>query len=394
MPKKTTKKSTKKTSKETTKKKTAEPVEKITKKKTSVKKEKEEQIKEEKIEDTDEEVIISEEPEVVEGKPESIDLPKQTEIKQELPIKEETIKDSNKSVQDTKKLNQDTEQQKNVDSDIKEDIGNEPNDENVEIIEDENVDTTFQDKFSNVDITDENALKDMLKDFSDMQDLGVNELLELQKAMEEVKQGISEPPKEGVAPDNSGNINAAVLVEGDVIAQGTPIVEDPYPGWGIYEDVVVLTQDMEAKIQAELEKKKKKKIIVTEDMFKKYCSTKRNKVWYHALWFLIFSIEDHEASKQSLYEALCNVTSKSAIDPLPEHTFYFGLINILRLTLNDRKIIDFTGDKLKINKLAGIDLLTDLLREIGPPISERPVISEEKKKDMFMKFLTDDFLDI
>lgn len=384
MPKKTTEKSTKKTSKETIKKKNMDIVEKKTKKKTSIEAEIEEPIKEEVVKDDNIEKV-QKESKIVINEANSTDL---TDQKKE-------INDSAKIEEDIGKSSSETDQKNtsNAENDTIKMI--EQDDEEIEIIEDSNAEANFQDKFSNIDITDENALKDMLKDFSDMQNLGVNELLELQKAMEEVKQGIIESPKEAVISDSINAIsNNATTVDGVSVIQEIPVVEDLYPGWGIYEEAVVLTQDMEAKIQAELEKKKKKRVIVTEEIFKKYCSNKRNKVWYHALWFLIFTIEDHEATKQSLYEALCNVTSKSAIDPLPEHTFYFGLINILRLSLNDRKIIEFTGDKLKINKLVGIDLLTDLLREIGPPISERPVISEEKKKDMFMKFLTDDFLDI
>jgi len=190
------------------------------------------------------------------------------------------------------------------------------------------------------------------------------------------------------------------------IQPAAPPIDDPYPGWGIYPDTQTevaaqpefkpaeVSDDLAARIQEELDKKKRAKKIITEDMFKTYCLSHRNKIWYHALWYMVFQVEDHQASKMALYEALRDATSKSAIDPLEEHKFYFGLGFILRLSINDYKLIDFNIDTLKINKNVGIDLLNDILREVGPPISERPVITEDKKKNMFLTFLTDDFKDI
>ena len=86
-------------------------------------------------------------------------------------------------------------------------------------------------------------------------------------------------------------------------------------------------------------------------------------------------------------------TSKSAIDPIHEHQFYFGLGYILRLTLNNKKIIRFmSGGKFKVN--VNIKSLQELLTEAGEPISTRPIIKEEEKKQMFQDFLKDDFSDI
>jgi hypothetical protein len=108
---------------------------------------------------------------------------------------------------------------------------------------------------------------------------------------------------------------------------------------------------------------------------------------------LVYNTEDHIASKQLLYEMLKEVTSKSPIDPIPEHQFYFGLGYILRLTLNEKQIIRYMrGSKFKVN--ISIKILKELLDQIGEPISTRPVIEEEEKQQMFKDFLKDDFLDI
>ncbi|MEJ2277704.1 MAG: hypothetical protein P8Y70_08150 [Candidatus Lokiarchaeota archaeon] len=90
---------------------------------------------------------------------------------------------------------------------------------------------------------------------------------------------------------------------------------------------------------------------------------------------------------------LKEVTSKSAIDPLPEHSFYFGLGYILRLTLNERQIVRYlSGGKFKIN--VNFETIKRILEETGEPISTRPIIKEEKKKEMFRDFLKEDFTDI
>lgn len=239
-------------------------------------------------------------------------------------------------------------------------------------------------KYEDIDLDDDEQLKDMLKDFSDIDDLTIEEMLEIQNAIEEVAE-ITE-------------INVPITVEGKVPTEGIPEVYiDLYEGWGLYEEFKPefkpdITDDLEALIQEELEKKRIKIKIVTEEAFTQYCLEKRNKIWYHALWTLVFDIEDNQALKETLYELLKEVTSKSPIDPLPEHKFYFGLGFILRLSLNGKKIIEFRGEKLKLN--VGIDILNDILRKVGPPISERPILTKTEKKKMFVDFLTDDFKDI
>ena len=103
----------------------------------------------------------------------------------------------------------------------------------------------------------------------------------------------------------------------------------PMKDGGIYDEVKPefkpeITDDLESLIQEELEKKRVKKKIVTEEEFKQYCLERNSKIWYHALWTLVFDIEDHQARKETIYELLKEVTSKSAIDPMAEHKFYLA----------------------------------------------------------------------
>jgi len=237
------------------------------------------------------------------------------------------------------------------------------------------------DKYADIDFNDDEQLKSMLKDFSDVEDLSMEEMIEIQSAIDDVK-GI---PEDKIEPEDF------TLVE---------TVEpsfDQYEGWGLYEEIKPefkpeISEDLESLIQEELERKRKKTKIITEEEFKQYCLQRKSRIWYHALWTLVFDIEDHEASKDILYELLKELTSKSPIDPIDEHKFYFGLGFILRLSLNGTKVIEFRGEKLKLN--VGIDILNDILHEVGPPVSERPIISDSEKKKMFKNFLTDDFSDI
>jgi hypothetical protein len=239
------------------------------------------------------------------------------------------------------------------------------------------------DKYADIDLDDDEQLKDMLKDFSDIEDLSIEEMMEIQNAIDDVIE----------VTDKSESI-AEIQVQ---IDSKQELLVDPYEGWGIYETIreefkPEITDDLESLIQEELEKKRVKKKIITEEQFTQYCLEKKTKIWYHALWTLVFDIEDHQAQKGTLYEILKDVTSKSPIDPLPEHKFYFGLGFILRLSVNGKKIIEYRGDQLKLN--VGIDILNDILHKVGPPISERPILTKTERKKMFMDFLTDDFKDI
>jgi hypothetical protein len=202
----------------------------------------------------------------------------------------------------------------------------------------------------------------LISDFSDLDAIDFNELKEMKEAIETVKhdEQIEESGKD---------------------AEVKTIQEIP--------------TELEDRIKEELLKKKEKeeKEIITPEKFLEYIKEKREKIWYHALYYLVFQVEDHTASKGLLYDVLKETTSKSPIDPIPEHQFYFGLGYLLRLTLNDKKIIQYMrGGKFKIN--INVDILKELLEINGEPISNRPVIEEKEKKKMFKDFLEDDFLDI
>ena len=202
----------------------------------------------------------------------------------------------------------------------------------------------------------------MLTDFSDLDEIDFEELKEMKQAIETVKQEEAQ-----TITDKS---------------QKTQKSMD-------------LSLEIEEKIKQELEKKKEseREEIVTPEKFLDYIKNKRDKIWYHALWYITFKTEDQIASKELLYDEIKHATSKSAIDPIPEHQFYFGLGYLLRLSLNDKKIIRYmSGGKFKIN--VGVKELRELFAQAGDPISNRPILEEEKKKKMFKDFLKDNFLDI
>ncbi|MFX1574686.1 MAG: hypothetical protein ACFFB0_18270 [Promethearchaeota archaeon] len=213
------------------------------------------------------------------------------------------------------------------------------------------------------DIKEEHDLKEtMISDFSDIDEIDFDELKEMQEAIETVKQE-----------------ELAVLPEEDREIQPTGEI----------------SKELEERIKQELLKRKEteEKEIITPDKFLDYIKEKRDKIWYHALYYLAFNVEDHIASKVLLYDVLKEVTSKSPIDPIPEHQFYFGLGYILRLTLNEKQVVRFLKDgKFKIS--INVDNLKVMLQKAGEPISTRPIIKEEEKKQMFQDFLKEDFSDI
>ncbi len=210
------------------------------------------------------------------------------------------------------------------------------------------------------EIEQEKGMKEsMLSDFSDMDEIDMDELRDMKEAIESVKQ--------------------EELVPSEAETEFKPHT---------------LPTELEQRIKEELAKRKEleKVEIVTPEKLLNYLKEKREKIWYHALYYLVFNVEDYIASKGLLYDVLKEVTSKSPIDPIPEHQFYFGLGYLLRLSLNNKKVIRFLRDsKFKVN--VNIKELTQLLEEAGEPISTRPVIKEEEKKKMFKEFLKDDFLD-
>jgi len=208
----------------------------------------------------------------------------------------------------------------------------------------------------------EEVKESMISDFSDMDKIDFDELREMQEAIETVKQ------------DN---------IEGLVTTKAETRYTQEIP------------KELEERIKKELLKRKQieQKEIITPDKFLEYVKIRRDKIWYHALYYLVFNVEDSIASKTLLYDVLKEVTSKSPIDPIPEHQFYFGLGYLLRLTLNDKQVVRFLKDgKFKIN--INIDILKEILEEAGEPISTKPIIKEEEKKKMFKDFLNDDFHDI
>ncbi len=206
------------------------------------------------------------------------------------------------------------------------------------------------------------AQKEAMKsDFSDIEDIDFEELQEMQKAIESVKQ---EEIQETGAKINQ-------MAENDLISS-----------------------DLEERIREELLERKKeaKKELITPEIFIERNKNKRDKIWYHALYYLVYEAEDYIASKTLLYEMLKEVTSKSPIDPIPENQFYFGLGYILRLSLNDKRVVKYIrGGKFKIN--VGIKGISDILEEVGEPINTRPILKEEEKRKMYKEFLNDDFFD-
>ena len=213
------------------------------------------------------------------------------------------------------------------------------------------------------EIKEEQEFKEaMISDFSDMAEIDFDELREMQEAIETVKHEEVE------------------VLSGEV---------------GKIESTQSIPKELEERIKQELLKRKELEVkeIITPEKFLDYVKNRRDKIWYHALHYLVFNIEDHIASKALLFDVLKEVTSKSPIDPIPEHQFYFGLGYILRLNYNDKKIVRFFRDgKFKIN--TKVEILKEILEEAGEPISTRPIIKEEEKKKMFKDFLGEDFLDI
>ena len=234
--------------------------------------------------------------------------------------------------------------------------------ENENLINEELIEENIHPTETYEELKEEQELKNaMISDFSDMDEIDLDELREMQDAIETVKQ------------ENQSSIEG----EGEIhYTQG-------------------ISKELDDRIKEELLKRKElvEEEVVTPEKFLNYVSEKRDKIWYHALHYLVFDVEDHTASKSLLFDVLKEVTSKSPIDPLPEHQFYFGLGYILRLSLNNKQVVRFMrGGQFKIN--VNVENLKEILEESGNPISKRPVLKEEEKKKMYDDFLKDDFLDI
>lgn len=264
-------------------------------------------------------------------------------------------------------------------------------------------------------------MKALESDFSDLEDLDLEELQEIQDAIAKVKEdevlysgefadkGILESEINGKIKEEKNMKEAMISDFSDIgeidldelreMQNAIEIVKQeekiPSEEEGAIQSTQEVSIGLEEKIKQELLKRKelKEEEVITPEKFLNYIQNKRDKIWYHALFYLVFNVEDQVASKSLLFDVLKEVTSKSPIDPIPEHQFYFGLGYILRLTLNNRKVVRFLRDsKFKIN--VNIDILKEILEEAGDPISTRPITKEEEKKKMYNDFLKDDFLDI
>ncbi len=201
----------------------------------------------------------------------------------------------------------------------------------------------------------------MISDFSDIEGIEFEELQEMQKAIESVKQE-------------------------EIQETGADIKR--------MSENVLISSELEERIKQELLERKQqaKKEVITPEIFIERTKDKRDKIWYQALYYLVYEAEDHIASKALLYEMLKEVTSKSPIDPIPENQFYFGLGYILRLSLNEKQVVKYIkGGKFKVN--VAEKGIKDILDELGEPISRRPILTDDEKKKMYEEFLSDDFFD-
>ncbi len=260
------------------------------------------------------------------------------------------------------------------------------------------------------------------EDFSDLSDLDMEELQDIKEAVEEVRKGKS---KEEVSEDEieEAEVSEEISVENSELMTYLDEREQLSQNFSDLQELDLdelrdmkeaiatmkseakdvesiekteqpISEGLEQKIRLELEKRKeiqKKKEVTAED-FQNYIKDKRDKIWYHSLYHLVFETEDHSASKEGLYDLLKEVTSKSPFDNIPQQQFYFGLGYLLRLKLYDKDIIRYKGGKFKIN--LNVDLLKRILKENGEPISRRPIIPKEEQDKMISNFLKDDFNDI
>ena len=260
------------------------------------------------------------------------------------------------------------------------------------------------------------------EDFSDLSDLDIEELRDIKEAIEEVRKErvvgeISEDQRE--VPDISvdrfieDSELKTYLEEREQLAQDftdlqeldldelkdmkeaiTTIKSEANMIESVEKPGQPISEGLEEKIRIELERRKeirKKKEVTAED-FQNYIKDKRAKIWYHSLFHLIFGTEDHNASKEGLYDILKEITSKSPFDPIPQQQFYFGLGYLLRLKLYDKDIVRYKGGKFNIN--VNVDTLKTILEDNGEPISRRPIITKEEQEKMISDFLKDDFDDI
>jgi len=288
---------------------------------------------------------------------------------------------------------------------------------------DEKIDKSENEEDQNIALETYMKEMDMLsEDFSDLSDFDIEELQDIKEAIEEVRRGkmkeeISEDQTEEAAVSEEISIEdselMAYLDEREQLSQDfTDIQELDLDELKDMKEAIAtiksetenieaieksehpISEGLEQKIRLELEKRKeiqKKKEVTVED-FQNYIKDKREKIWYHSLYHLVFGTEDHSALKEGLYDILKETTSKSPFDDIPQQQFYFGLGYLLRLKLYDKDIIRYKGGKFKIN--INVDTLKRILEENGEPISRRPIIPKDEQDKMISDFLKDDFEDI
>lgn len=197
-------------------------------------------------------------------------------------------------------------------------------------------------------------------------------VFEFEGDLEEIMQAMSE------VEDQTEALTQEAL---DAIESGSMSLED-----------MEISDELAQKIQEQMEQKEEEadKIFVSEEEFIKKNQNALSKIWYHALYHLVFKTEDGKASKRGLYESLKDVVSKSPIDPMPEHMFQFGLSALIKVMLYDKPVCTFEkGDfLLQVDKKK----MQELLVKIGRPLSRRPVITKKEEKEMFSEFFKGDDL--
>ncbi len=256
-------------------------------------------------------------------------------------------------------------------------------------------------------------MENLSSDFSDLDDIDMEELKEMQDAISKVQEGVE---SQEVSSETAAEVDehAEYLEQKDALISDFSdleeidldelkdmkdaiegVVQEDGQEPGVETQQQQISAELEERIKAELAKKKEEEgeKVITPEMFLDYVKERREKIWYHALWHLVFEIDDHIASKELLYDILKEVTSKNAIDPIPYHQFVFGLGYILRLNINKKQVVRYMRNaRFKIN--VNLDTMKEMLKVAGEPISRRPVITKDERSQMFKDFLNDDFLDI
>ncbi len=154
-----------------------------------------------------------------------------------------------------------------------------------------------------------------------------------------------------------------------------------------------VSTEVAEKIQKQLEERTaaEEEHFVTEEEFVSHAKASLSKTWYHCLYFLTFKSETGVASKKVMYDSLKEALSKSPVDVLPEHMFNFGLSTLIKVMLYEKPIVTFKrgGEfKLEVKRKK----MQELLQQIGPPMSKRPVVTKKEEKKMISDFFNNDKL--